>query len=97
MNILQISEAWNFNMDFIFGIFLVMGAALLALIKTNNNLRSKDKLKDLEIADTKLQAEQDTIKKQKDDLKKELENPKIKKEQLTDKEIEEFWKGKKGR
>ncbi len=84
-------------MDFIFGIFIVMGAALLALIKTNKNLRSKNKLKDLEIADSKLEAEQDSIKKQKDDLKKELANPKVNTEQLTDKEIEDFWKAKKGK
>lgn len=82
-------------MDFIFGIFIVMGAALLALIKTNKNLRSKDKLRDLEMADSKLEAEQNSIKKQKDDLKKELANPKVNKEQLTDKEIEDFWKAKK--
>lgn len=96
MNTLQTFEAWSFNMEIILGIFLAMGGAILALLKVNKNLRSKNKLKDLEVADSKLEVEQSHVKKQKEALKKELANPKIKKEELSDKEIEEFWKQRKG-
>jgi hypothetical protein len=83
-------------MEIILGIFIAMGGALLALLRINKNLRSKNKLKDLEVAEGKLEVEQAHIKKQKEALKKELANPKVKKEELSDQEIEQFWKGRKG-
>ena len=83
-------------MELILGIFIAMGGAILALLKINKNLRAKNKLKDLEVSDSKLEVEQSHIKKQKDTLKKELANSKIKEVQLSDDEIEEFWKSRKG-
>jgi len=82
-------------MDLILSIFLVMGGAILALLKINKNLRSKNKLKDLEVEDAKLKTEQEFLKKQKDALKKELGKPKIESKDLSDQEIEEFWKNRK--
>ena len=78
-------------MEYILGIFIAMGGVIFTLLKANGNLRSKNKLKDLEVADTKLETEQAQIKREKQKLKKELGDPHKIKENLSDKEIEEFW------
>lgn len=82
-------------MDIIVGIILFMGGAILALLNINKNLRSKNKIKDLEIEDVKLQVEQKNLKKEKENLKNSLKNIKVDSD-LNDKEIEDFW-NKKGK
>jgi septal ring factor EnvC (AmiA/AmiB activator) len=82
-------------MEYVLGIFIAMGGVIFALLKINNNLRSKNKIKDIEIADAKLESEQNQIKKEKQKLQKELASLNTKKEIVSDEDVEEFWKNRK--
>lgn len=82
-------------MDLIVAILALMGGSILILLKVNKNLRTKNKLKDLEIGDVKLEAEQKAIRKEKDKLKDSLNNIQINIPDLNDNQIEDFWKNKK--
>lgn len=81
-------------MDFIIGIFIFMGGSIMILLSANKKLRTKNKIKDLEIQDVKLQSEQDNLKKEKNKLKDSLKNISID-GNLTDNQIEDYWKKRK--
>lgn len=94
MTTLLTLEHWSFNMEYVFATFVAMSIVILSLLKTNKDLKSETKLKDLEIEDKKLEKDQEFIKKKKSELKKQMPK-KPKKKPLTDEEIESHWKKKK--
>jgi septal ring factor EnvC (AmiA/AmiB activator) len=79
-------------MDILVGLFAVMGGAILLLLNQNKKLKSDKKLSDLKAEDAKLEGSQTSVKEEKDKLKKELNAP-VKQEELSDSQIEDFWKG----
>lgn len=65
----------------------------LILLKKNKDLESDKKLNDVKVEDAKLETKQNIIKEEKKALEKELKKiDSSKKEELNDKDIEEFWK-----
>jgi hypothetical protein len=83
-------------MDVIVGIIAIMGGSILILLNVNKKLRNQNKLKDLEIEDVALETKQDVIKKEKSELKKSLNKITADSSDLSDSQIEDFWKNKKG-
>ncbi len=83
-------------MDVIVGIIAIMGGSILILLNVNKKLRNQNKLKDLEIEDVALETKQDVIKKEKNELKKSLNKITADSSDLSDSQIEDFWKNKKG-
>lgn len=73
-----------------------MGAAILALFRMNSSLRTKNKLKDIERQDADLKNQQENVQEKKGKLSKELADLKktVTTQELTDSQIEEFWKNK---
>lgn len=70
-------------------------AAFFVIKKENDVLKNKEKLHELELEDTKLQAEQTQIQKDKSNTLKQLQE--LEKKQapaLSDSEIEDFWRKK---
>ena len=82
-------------MEILAAVLAFMGGSILILLKVNKRLRTKNKLKDLEIEDVKLESEQNNIKKDKAKLKESLKQVSVEVEDLDDGEIEEFWNSKK--
>lgn len=82
-------------MDILAAILAIMGGSIVILLKVNKRLRTKNKLKDLEIEDVKLESDQKNIEKEKSRLKELLKKIKVEEENLNDSEIEEFWNNKK--
>lgn len=82
-------------MDVLAAILAIMGGSILILLKVNKRLRTKNKLKDLEIEDVKLESDQKNIEKEKGRLKELLKKIQVEEENLNDSEIEEFWNNKK--
>ena len=83
-------------MDVIVGIIAIMGGSILILLNVNKKLRNQNKLKDLEIEDIALETKQDAVKKEKAELKKSLNKIAVDSSDLSDSQIEDFWKNKKG-
>lgn len=81
-------------MEVIFGILIVMGGAILALLKQIGKLQSDKKLNDIAVEDAKQEQKQEQVQEEKANLKEELAKVEdIKAEDLSDKEIEAFWNG----
>lgn len=80
--------------EFVIGLFTALIGAVFVLLKHNDKLKSDKKLNDIKVEDAKFQTKQEVIQEQKQELKNQLkELDKVPKEELTDEEIEDFWKG----
>jgi uncharacterized membrane protein len=79
-------------MEAILGVLLIMGGAILALLRQIAKLQSDKKLSDIKVADAKLEEKQINIQEEKTKLKEELQKVEEKKsENLSDTEIEKYW------
>lgn len=80
--------------EFIIGLFTALIGAVFVLLKHNKKLKSDKKLNDIKVEDAKLETKQEAIQEKKKELKDELkELDKAPKQDLSDTEIEDFWKG----
>jgi|688.fasta_scaffold274830_2 septal ring factor EnvC (AmiA/AmiB activator) len=80
--------------EFLIGLLTALIGAVFVLLKHNDKLKSDKKLNDVKVEDAKLETKQEAIQEKKKELKtqlKELDN--APKEDLSDEEIENFWKG----
>lgn len=78
--------------EILFSISFGVVAAIVLILKENQKLRAKEKLNELDKKDNQLQAEQQIIQKNKQELKSELEE--LEKHQapsLEDSQIENYW------
>jgi uncharacterized protein YlxW (UPF0749 family) len=75
-------------------LLVILGGALLFLLKKNKDLRSDKKLDDLKNKDSILEKEQKDIKLEKEKLKKEIDALDKASKDLSTEEIEEFWRNK---
>lgn len=80
--------------EVIFGLITALIGAVFYLLNENGKLKSDKKLNDIKVEDAKLETKQEAIQEKKKELKDELkELDKAPKEDLSDGEIEDFWKG----
>lgn len=80
--------------EVIVGMVTVLVGAVIYLLDQNKNLKSDKKLSDIKVEDATLKTKQEQLATSKSDLKKQLkELDKHVSEDLTDKEVEDFWKG----
>ena len=79
-------------MDYIIGIFAVLGGIILVLIKKVGGLQSDKKLADIKVKDAALKQSQKQVEQTKVELKEELKKiEEHKAEDLSDTEIEKYW------
>jgi len=77
-------------------ILLLIGSALiggiLILFKKNKELESDKKLNDIKVEDAKLETKQEILQEEKQRLVSELKQADKPKKDLSDSQIEDFWK-----
>jgi hypothetical protein len=69
-------------------------AALLLILKQNSKLKSDKKLHDIEVKDTELKTQQESIQTEKQKIKEDLKSIEVIKDMSED-DIESFWKDRK--
>jgi hypothetical protein len=82
-------------MEIILGIITLMGGAIIVLLKKLSKIESDKKLTDIAIQDAKQEESQAQVRQEKDVLKKELKKiDEQKAEDLSDEDIEKYWRNK---
>ena len=69
-------------------------AALLLILKENSKLKSDKKLHDVEVKDVGLKTQQESLQTEKQKIKEDLKSIEVVKDMSED-DIESFWKGRK--
>lgn len=83
-------------MEVILTIVALMGGTIFVLLTKLSRVKSDKKLEDVKIEDIKLEEKQARVQEEKTKLKKELKKIDTQKsDDLTDSEIERYWKDRK--